>query len=236
MGRDVGAKKPSESQKAKALSAMQAAKDRGEVYHDLARKEDMLGRTKTRLELWDEHRKDPIIALDKALKCLENPSEAAIGSRRLVDSRLDCSGLQLCGYRDFAKDVERAPLERRLALPGPSWNVPGKYGPLGELPLPCQDGVGGFLKRSAVRASGPCGNAQGVYADWTTFTLWQQKVKPDQAVVLGRNGSGLARQARSPLAVRSLSTTTSAGPLKSSDRIGQGRWWRSFSRTGSSGE
>ena len=30
-------------------------------------------RKQTRLELWEEHLKDPIIALDKALKCLENP-------------------------------------------------------------------------------------------------------------------------------------------------------------------
>ena len=28
---------------------------------------------KTRLELWEEHLKDPIMALDKALKCLEKP-------------------------------------------------------------------------------------------------------------------------------------------------------------------
>ena len=35
-----------------------------------------------------------------------------------------------------------------------------------------------------------------------------------------RNGSGLARQARPPLAVRCTTTTTSAGPLKSSGRIG----------------
>ena len=27
----------------------------------------------TRLELWEEHLKDPIIAVDKALKCLEIP-------------------------------------------------------------------------------------------------------------------------------------------------------------------
>ena len=31
-----------------------------------------LGRNKTRLELWEEHNKDPMVALDKALKCVEN--------------------------------------------------------------------------------------------------------------------------------------------------------------------
>ena len=45
--------------------AMKAAMDRGEVYHDPAREEDILGRTKPRLELWEEHLKDPITALDK---------------------------------------------------------------------------------------------------------------------------------------------------------------------------
>ena len=35
--------------------------------------DNILGRNKTRLELWEEHLKDPIVALDKALKCLEKP-------------------------------------------------------------------------------------------------------------------------------------------------------------------
>ena len=88
---------------------MKAAKDRGEVYHDPARKEDILGNTKTRLDLWEEHLKDPIIALDKALLRL------AITSILLVESRVDCNSLQLCGYRDFVKDVGRAVLGKRLA-------------------------------------------------------------------------------------------------------------------------
>ena len=69
----TGAIKPSESQHAKALWAMKAAKDRGEEHCDPASKEDILGRTKTRLELWEEHLKDPLVALEKALNCLENP-------------------------------------------------------------------------------------------------------------------------------------------------------------------
>ena len=32
----------------------------------------MTGKNKTRLELWEEHLKDPIVAVDKALKCVEN--------------------------------------------------------------------------------------------------------------------------------------------------------------------
>ena len=48
MNRAVGIKKPQEAQKAKALY-------------------------RTRLALWEEHLKDPIAALDEALKCVENP-------------------------------------------------------------------------------------------------------------------------------------------------------------------
>ena len=63
MSKATGAKKPSESEQAKALWAMKAAKDRGEEKYDPARKGDILGRTKTRLDLLEEHLEDPIIAL-----------------------------------------------------------------------------------------------------------------------------------------------------------------------------
>ena len=75
MSKAAGAGKPSESQKAKALWVMMAATDTGgvEKFCDPARKDDnILGRNQTRLELWEKHLKDPIIALDKALKCLED--------------------------------------------------------------------------------------------------------------------------------------------------------------------
>ena len=68
MSKALGVKKPQEAQKAKALWAMKAAKDRREEFNYPARKDDVLGRNKTRLELWEEHLKDPIVALDKALK------------------------------------------------------------------------------------------------------------------------------------------------------------------------
>ena len=48
------------------------AKDRKEEFNDPARKDHILGRNTTRLELWEEHIKDPIVALDKALKCVED--------------------------------------------------------------------------------------------------------------------------------------------------------------------
>ena len=51
MSKATGAKKPSESQKAKDLWAMKAAKDRSEEYYDPARKDNILRRKETRLEL-----------------------------------------------------------------------------------------------------------------------------------------------------------------------------------------
>ena len=67
LSKAVGVKKPREAQKARALWAMKAAKDRWEELYDPARKVNILGRSRTRLDLWD-----PIVALDKALKCVED--------------------------------------------------------------------------------------------------------------------------------------------------------------------
>ena len=72
MSRVVGVRKPQEAQKAKALWAVEAAKDRKEEFYDPAREEDTSRRNKTRLDLWDEHLKDPIAALGNALKCVES--------------------------------------------------------------------------------------------------------------------------------------------------------------------
>ena len=55
MSKATGAKKLSESQKAKALWAMKAAEDSGEEFCDPARKDIILRRQQTRLELWEEH-------------------------------------------------------------------------------------------------------------------------------------------------------------------------------------
>ena len=51
---------------------MKAAKDRKDEFYDPAREEDIFKRNKMRLKLWEEHLKDPIAALDKALKCFES--------------------------------------------------------------------------------------------------------------------------------------------------------------------
>ena len=66
------AKRPQEAQKARAFWATRAAKDRKEEFYDLAREEDISRGNKTRLGLWEEQLKDPIVALDKALKCVED--------------------------------------------------------------------------------------------------------------------------------------------------------------------
>ena len=76
------------------------------------------------------------------------------------------------GAKIFAKkDVGRAPLGRRRALPGPMGQcAPGHSIHLLECPawralfLHYQE-RGGFLERSAVQA----GNAQGVCADWSAL-------------------------------------------------------------------
>ena len=67
----TGVKKPKEAQKAKALRKMKAAKDAGEEYYDPTREDNIKGRSETILALWEEHLKSPIVAQDKALKCVE---------------------------------------------------------------------------------------------------------------------------------------------------------------------
>ena len=51
---------------------MASAQNAGEEYNDPVREDNILERNQTRLALWEEHLKDPIVALDKALKCVEN--------------------------------------------------------------------------------------------------------------------------------------------------------------------
>ena len=123
-----------ESQKAKALWAMKAARDRDKEFYDPAHKEDILGRSKTRLDLWEEHLTDSIAALARASCWLLVCSLVASGS----------NGLQYCEREDFANDVGRAPLGRGLAFSGPMGccgfahdsqrlECSGEYGPHGEL-------------------------------------------------------------------------------------------------------
>ena len=61
MSKATGAKKPSGSQKSESPLGNESGP---------ARKEDILGRTRTRLDLWEEHLKDPIVALEKSIGML----------------------------------------------------------------------------------------------------------------------------------------------------------------------
>ena len=45
---------------------MKAAKEAGEEYNDPTRVDNIRRRNETRSALWEEHLKDPIVALDKA--------------------------------------------------------------------------------------------------------------------------------------------------------------------------
>ena len=72
-------------------------------------------RKQTRLEPWEEHLKDPIKALDKALKYLENQYQSWLFARNF-----SCvNGLWPRGLRHGAKDLGKAVLGRNLALLGP---------------------------------------------------------------------------------------------------------------------
>ena len=64
MSKAAGVRKPNESQKAKALWKMKAARDSGEDFYDPERKHYIFGRNKTRLELWEEQVEDLVVSLD----------------------------------------------------------------------------------------------------------------------------------------------------------------------------
>ena len=72
MSRAVRVRTPQEAQKAKALWKMKAAKDAGEEYYDSTREVGIKGRNETRSALWKSTSKKTIVALDKALKCVED--------------------------------------------------------------------------------------------------------------------------------------------------------------------
>ena len=95
---------------------MKAAKGSGEEYYYPDRKDNILERNKTRLELWEEHLKDPIVALDKALKCVESSCWEGFWARESSGGS-DLQWLALAFLRTASME----------------WNVPGKYGQYGEL-------------------------------------------------------------------------------------------------------
>ena len=94
---------------------------------------------------------------------------------------------------------------------------PGEVCAAWRAPFPLyQEGAGGGYKRRVVQLLCLCGNAQGVCAAGEAGSGGQSpvyKTSGGKAVLKALNGPG---QAIPPLAARCMSTTTSAGPLKSS--------------------
>ena len=72
MSRAVGGQEAAGGSESKSPLKMKAAKDAGEEYYDPTRDDNIWGRNETRLALWEEHIKDPTVALDQVLKCVEN--------------------------------------------------------------------------------------------------------------------------------------------------------------------
>ena len=116
---------------------MKAAKDAGEEHHDPTREDNILGRNKTRLAFWEEHLKDPIVALDKAEVCgkfVLEVSARVIGGRSVLKWPVLAS-LKVCGKPiwegvwPFLDPMDSVCL-RTASM---EWNVPGKHGPHGEL-------------------------------------------------------------------------------------------------------
>ena len=85
MSKAAGAKKrTSESQKAKALWAMKAAKDKGDEFHDSARKGNILGRKQTGPGVVGRTSQRPNHSFGQCFEvCGESVSRLIVGSRLL---------------------------------------------------------------------------------------------------------------------------------------------------------
>ena len=100
--------------------AMKAAWDRCEEYYDPAHKQEIKVRTKTCLELWEEHLKDTVAAMAKDLECLKTACWVwHLVSLFVVANRCRRNGFQHRWCEKCAKDVGGAQKGRRLALRGP---------------------------------------------------------------------------------------------------------------------
>ena len=179
MSKATGAKKPSESQKAKALGAMMAAWIRvRSIVIQLAKKIS-----------WAEQELAWICG-----KTHQRPDCGPGKSVGMVGESLPWSafGFTVCCCQPLSSQWPAASVARRFCkicgtgptgkASGLAWTLRtwcvcvhlpavgmtrGKYGPHSELfLLPHQEGAGGPRAGSAVRALRLCGNAQGVCADW----------------------------------------------------------------------
>ena len=139
MSRAVEVKKPQEAQKAKALSKMKAAKEAGEEYNDPTCQDNILGRNQTRFALWEEHLKDPVVALDQSVEVRGEFVLEGLGPSAWWK---ECLALACAGFfqRLWEKPIWEGvwpfldPMDGVcLRTASMEWNVPGKYGPHGEL-------------------------------------------------------------------------------------------------------
>ena len=118
---------------------MGAGKDAGEEHYDPEREENIPGRNKTRPELREEHFKDPIVALDKALRCVESSCKRGFGPRIFVEGAFCMAGvgfLQSLWEKPIWEGVwpYLVPMDSVcLRTASTEWNVPGKYRPHGDL-------------------------------------------------------------------------------------------------------
>ena len=124
---------------------MKAARGRDEEFYDPARKEDILGRTKTSLKLWEEHLKDPGGGIGKGVGVLGMPTNVGIWSHRLsLSSLVFAMAFSIAAATKLQKMWE-GPCWEGIWLFLDPWdvvglrtsssvrNVPGRYGPHGEL-------------------------------------------------------------------------------------------------------
>ena len=134
-----GCEEPTRGPKNKSPLENKAAKDAREEYYEPTREDNIWGRNETRLALWEERLKDPIVALDKALKCEWKMCIRGLGPSAW---RKECVAMAGVGFFQslWEKPIWEGvwpyldPMENVcLRTASKDWNVPGKYEPHGEL-------------------------------------------------------------------------------------------------------
>ena len=182
--RRQGAQKPSGGQTAKVLWAMKAALDKSEDCYDPDREDAVLGRARVRLDLWEEHLKDPILELGKSVGMFGKSTQGWHWvSQCVVASFCRRNGLQHRWRTDFAKKsgslALRGPMVRGVFRVSSRYlRVPGKYGPHSELFFV-------FTRKEPVALTEvpfePCVSAETLKACGLLFLV--QKMKLDHVTV-----------------------------------------------------
>ena len=196
------------------------------------------------------HLKDPLAALAKALECLENPHKGwHLVSQLSLLTFVVAMAFSIAGA-NMLQNMRKGPYwdgvwpyldPWDVVRKHPSvWNVPRKYGPHGEIFfLHHQEGA-----LCSYRVQGLCfawstphGSRRWIWVLLVLWCLFRWSWEGSQGSVVQSTLCG--KQKFLALEMRAqwvTSTTMSAGLLKSSGRLGQAMWRRSFSRTGSLGE